>query len=170
MLKRELAVAVCDFGWHCSFETDVRAYRLGLNAYFLALAALPFANLLARRAGTGTTFSVSLVLIFITLMGVFYKVSFNASFVMLNESITQKNSLGTLNGLSQTGCSLARAIAPALSTSLFSFSVKKQILGGNMVYLALALFVLGIKIFSWQLEEGAGPISLPLDESEADDA
>jgi hypothetical protein len=134
--------------------------------YWLALAALPFANLLARRAGTGMTFSVSLVLAFITLMSVFYKVSFNASFVMINESITQKNSLGTLNGLSQTGCSLSRAIAPALATSLFSFSVKTQILGGNMVYVALALFVLGIRIFSSQLEEGVQDISLPLDEAD----
>jgi hypothetical protein len=145
----------------------VRAYRLGLNAYWLALAALPFANLLARRAGTGTTLSVSLVLVFITLMGVFYKVSFNASFVILNESITQKNSLGTLNGLSQTGTSLARAIAHALATSLFSYSMKRQILGGNLIYVALALFVLGIQVFSWQLEEGAPSISLPLDELEA---
>ena len=34
--------------------------------------------------------------------------------------------------------SIARAIGPALSTSLFSFSVEKNILGGFGVYVALA--------------------------------
>ena len=35
---------------------------------------------------------------------------------------------------------MARAIGPALSTSLFSFSVEKNILGGFGVYVALATF------------------------------
>lgn len=34
--------------------------------------------------------------------------------------------------------SIARAIGPALSTSLFSFSVEKNILGGSGVYVAFA--------------------------------
>lgn len=45
-----------------------------------------------------------------------------------------------MNGLSQTTVSIARAIGPALSTSLFSISVEKNILGGYGVYALLTIF------------------------------
>lgn len=51
-----------------------------------------------------------------------------------------KSSRGAVNGLSQTTASIARAIGPALATSLFSLSVEKNILGGYAVY--ALLFVL----------------------------
>lgn len=44
------------------------------------------------------------------------------------------SSLGATNGLAQTTVSIARAIGPACSTSLFSFSVERNILGGFGVY------------------------------------
>jgi len=45
-----------------------------------------------------------------------------------------KRSLGTTNGLSQTIVSIARAMGPAISTSLFAFSVQHNFLGGYGVY------------------------------------
>jgi hypothetical protein len=48
-----------------------------------------------------------------------------------------KTALGATNGLSQTMVSLARAIGPAMATSLFSFSVEYQILRGYAVYAIL---------------------------------
>jgi MFS family permease len=51
-----------------------------------------------------------------------------------------KSSRGTVNGLSQTSVAIARAIGPAMSTSLFSFSVQHNLLGGYLVY--LVFFVL----------------------------
>lgn len=52
----------------------------------------------------------------------------------ITTSAPNKRSLGATNGLSQTTVSIARAIGPALSTSLFSVSVQKNILGGFGVY------------------------------------
>lgn len=54
-----------------------------------------------------------------------------------------KRSLGATNGLSQTTVSIARAIGPALSTSLFSISVERNILGGYGVYALLACVSVG---------------------------
>ena len=48
-----------------------------------------------------------------------------------------RRSLGAINGLAQTAVSSARAVGPALSTSLFSFSVQYNILGGYGIYIAL---------------------------------
>lgn len=68
------------------------------------------------------------------------------------------NSRGTVNGISQTTASISRAIGPALSTSLFSFSVQHNLLGGYAVYAfffvlsALALF-LGLRLPNQVWEE-----------------
>lgn len=58
----------------------------------------------------------------------------------VTESSPNRRSLGATNGLAQTTVSTARAIGPALSTSLFSFSVQHKILGGYGVYAVLATF------------------------------
>lgn len=52
----------------------------------------------------------------------------------ITSSAPNKRSLGATNGLSQTTVSIARAVGPALATSLFSFSVEKNLLGGYAVY------------------------------------
>jgi hypothetical protein len=59
----------------------------------------------------------------------------------ITASAPNKRSLGATNGLSQMAVSTSRAIGPALSTSLFSFSVQHNILGGYGVYLLLAILV-----------------------------
>ena len=52
-------------------------------------------------------------------------------------SAPDKRSLGATNGLAQTTASVVRAIGPAMATSLFSFSVEHQLLGGYAVYAIL---------------------------------
>ena len=59
-------------------------------------------------------------------------------FIFITSSSPNPRSLGATNGLSQTTVSIARAIGPALSTSLFSFSVEKSILGGFGIYVVFA--------------------------------
>jgi hypothetical protein len=52
-------------------------------------------------------------------------------------SAPTKRSLGAVNGLSQTVVSIARAVGPAMSTSLYSLSVERNLLGGYAVYIIL---------------------------------
>jgi hypothetical protein len=47
--------------------------------------------------------------------------------------------LGAINGLSQTSVSTARAVGPALATSLFALSKERDLLGGNAVYVVLIM-------------------------------
>ena len=56
------------------------------------------------------------------------------SLVFLTAAAPNRRSLGAIHGLSQTIISIASFIAPALSTSLFSFSVERNLLGGYGVY------------------------------------
>lgn len=56
----------------------------------------------------------------------------------ITTSAPNQRSLGATNGLSQTIVSIARAIGPALSTSLFSYSVQMNVLHGYGVYAIFA--------------------------------
>ncbi|CAE6472936.1 unnamed protein product [Rhizoctonia solani] len=80
--------------------------------------------------------------------------TFSCMAIYVNSSAPSKDSLGTLNGISQTMISIIRAIGPATATSLFSFSVEKHILGGHFVYAVLlgTVFV-GIGASRWLKEE-----------------
>ena len=60
-------------------------------------------------------------------------------FVYVTASAPNKWSLGATNGLSQTTASIAKAIGLALSTSLFSFCVQRNILRGYGVYAFFAV-------------------------------
>jgi len=59
--------------------------------------------------------------------------------MFITASAPNKRSLGATNGLSQMMVSIARAIGPALSTSMFSFSVQENILGGFGVFFLFAV-------------------------------
>lgn len=74
----------------------------------------------------------------IIMLSIIMDMSYGAIFMFITASAPSKASLGATNGLSQTTASIARAIGPALATSLFSLSVEKNVLGG---YGAYALFV-----------------------------
>ena len=66
--------------------------------------------------------------------------------VFVTRAAPNRYSLGTMNGLSQTTSSIARAFGPAAFSSLFAFSKESNILGGDLVYLVL-LVVAGFLVF-----------------------
>ena len=67
--------------------------------------------------------------------------------MFITASAPNKRSLGATNGLSQMTVSIARAIGPAMSTSLFSFSVEHNIFGGFGVYVIFAvLSILALRL------------------------
>ncbi|KAF8842090.1 MFS general substrate transporter [Paxillus ammoniavirescens] len=90
-----------------------------------------------------------LQLIFIVLMDMSYAVIF----VFTTRAAPNKYSLGTMNGLSQTTTSIARAIGPAVTTSLFAFSKEYNILGGNLIYIILAVLTTVLVLLSRRLPE-----------------
>lgn len=60
----------------------------------------------------------------------------------ITSSAPNKESLGATNGLSQTTVSFARAIGPAMATSMFSLSVQYNLLGGYAVYVFFIVLTL----------------------------
>jgi hypothetical protein len=59
--------------------------------------------------------------------------------MFITTSAPAKNVLGAINGLGQTTASIARAVGPALATSLFALSKEHNLLHGNAVFLILVI-------------------------------
>lgn len=62
-----------------------------------------------------------------------------------------KSSRGSVNGLGQTSVSVARAIGPALSTSLFALSVEHNLLRGHAVYVVFFVISAGAVLLARRL-------------------
>ncbi|CAA7265249.1 unnamed protein product [Cyclocybe aegerita] len=62
--------------------------------------------------------------------------------ILLVQSIPEGGPMGMLNGVAQMLSSGTRSIAPTFASSLFSVSLQRQLLGGNLVYLVLISLVL----------------------------
>ncbi|KAF8600209.1 hypothetical protein BDV93DRAFT_267004 [Ceratobasidium sp. AG-I] len=63
---------------------------------------------------------------------------FVCNMLLVRRCAPSSRALGTVNGLAQMVASASRTIGPAYSTSLFAFSIKSNILGGNLVWVVLA--------------------------------
>jgi hypothetical protein len=58
-----------------------------------------------------------------------------------------KRSLGMVNGFAQSVAAVQRMVGPAAADSLFAFSVTKNVLDGNFVYVVLlSLVCVGLSI------------------------
>ena len=61
--------------------------------------------------------------------------------MFITASAPDKSLLGATNGLAQTTVSIVHTVSPVLSTSVLSFSVEKNILGGYGAYILFLLLV-----------------------------
>ncbi|KAG8730174.1 hypothetical protein FRC12_020432 [Ceratobasidium sp. 428] len=62
--------------------------------------------------------------------------------LLVTRSAPSPSALGTVNGLAQMVASASRAVGPAVATSLFAYSIKNNVLGGNLVWVVLVLLAL----------------------------
>ncbi|KAG1740054.1 MFS general substrate transporter [Suillus lakei] len=79
--------------------------------------------------------------------------AFGTIFMFITASAPAKNVLGAINGLGQTAGSVARAIGPALATSLFAFSKEHHLLNGNAVFFILIMLAGVLRWLASQLPD-----------------
>ncbi|KAJ6468335.1 major facilitator superfamily domain-containing protein [Mycena sanguinolenta] len=113
-----------------------RVFINGLSTCLPVFSLFPIISMIARRFGV--SISVYILVGCILALGAVMDTSFSAIFIFVTAS-APKSSRGAVNGMSQTLVALARAIGPAMATSLFSLSVQHNILGGYMVYLVFVI-------------------------------
>ncbi|KAL4074787.1 major facilitator superfamily domain-containing protein [Scleroderma yunnanense] len=130
-------------------------------AFFPLIAVFPIMSLVVRSQE-----KVGPVIWVLMILQLFCMVIVNMSYwrstsgvisVLVTRATPNKYSLGAMNGLSQSTCSIARAIGPATFSSLFAFSKERNILNGNLVYgvlLVLACFLVFLSRFLPDLTNG----------------
>lgn len=111
-------------------------FIFGIFAFIPAFAMFPMISLAAKHHGLCTTVWILTALLLAMLVTM--EMAYGCIFMYITASAPKK-ALGATNGLSQTVVSVARCIGPALSTSLFSWSVENGVLGGYGVYAILAV-------------------------------
>ena len=89
-----------------------------------------------------------------------------AALMYLSSAAPNRRSLGTTNGLAHSVASIQRTIAPAVADWLFAFSIEKNVLGGNLVYVVLfALVCVGLYVAAqlprnmWKRDVGWIPLT-----------
>lgn len=73
--------------------------------------------------------------------------------MFITTAAPNKRSLGSTNGLAQTTVSFARAVGPALTASMFSFSVQYNVLGGYAVYVSLVSMAMSAQFLAARLPD-----------------
>ncbi|KAJ7888173.1 major facilitator superfamily domain-containing protein [Mycena olivaceomarginata] len=120
----------------------------GMSMYLFIFAFISIISITARESGL--TIIVWALVGCLLSFSVIADMCFGAVFMFLTAS-APKNSRGSVNGLGQTLVSVARAIGPALSTSLFSLSAEKNLLGGHAVYAVFFVISVGAVMLATRL-------------------
>ncbi|KAG5650643.1 hypothetical protein H0H81_011510 [Sphagnurus paluster] len=110
-------------------------------SYAVVFALCPLLSYFAKRAGKAD----GLVWMVITIQLLFALLNYPAFAsiqILILESSPNRASLGSTNGMAQAVGSIMRSIAPSLASSLYSISIQKQVLGGNMVFLFFSITAL----------------------------
>ncbi|KAG0699251.1 MFS transporter [Suillus ampliporus] len=110
-------------------------FRLCEACFIPIFALFPITNIIARQYGINwlVWFSLTCSLI----LGVFMDMSFGCILMFITAAAPNKRSLAATNGLAQMTGSIVRAVGPAMSTSMFAYSVQHNLMGGYAVYAVL---------------------------------
>ncbi|KAF5327853.1 hypothetical protein D9619_004779 [Psilocybe cf. subviscida] len=121
-----------------------RVFIAGIAAALPAFASFPVINYLARAQGY--SMMVWTAVGFQILTSVALGLSHGAVYIFITHASPNRASLGATNGLCRTSVTTVRAIGLAVASSLFSVSIDKGYLGGQLVYLVLFSFA-AVSIF-----------------------
>jgi len=114
------------------------------GAFGLIYALFPFENMLAR--GTATVAAVWPLIVLQLIYKSVTDMGFSSVFMFVSSAAPNKRSLGAMNGIAQTVVSTQRAVGPAAAASLFAFSLRSNILGGQFAYVVL-LALAGVGLY-----------------------
>jgi MFS family permease len=116
-----------------------KTFVAGISSVIPAFVMFPVANAFARTQGHGIAVWTAIGIQ--TIAGTLLSLCWGAIFIFITAASPNRASLGATNGFCQLSVSIVRAIGPATVNSLFSLSIEKGYLGGDLVY--YVLLVLG---------------------------
>ncbi|KAF8350832.1 major facilitator superfamily domain-containing protein [Amanita rubescens] len=131
---------------------NAKLYNFFMLLWPFAFAVLPFLNSIAVNnigPSTGTIGSYVSTPLWIGIAIVLSLartscLAFSVNMILVKDNVPNPSSLGATNGLVQFFMCLSRALSPAFVSTAFSWSLKKDILGGHMwVVVMILISILG---------------------------
>lgn len=120
-------------------------YIVSFAALVVVFGAYPVLSWLAKRAGRvdGYVWAVIVVQLAATMLTY---MAYGSMHMFTVDSAPNRSALGATTGMAQSLACTARSVAPSFASSLFSISLERQLMGGNLVYYTLiAIVLIGIK-------------------------
>ncbi|KIY70801.1 MFS general substrate transporter [Cylindrobasidium torrendii FP15055 ss-10] len=114
-------------------------FLIGIASCIPSFACYPIMSHLIKSQGMSSR--VWIVLAIQIMLSVLTSMSYGAVFIYIAAASPNRASLGATNGLCQMLVSVFRAVGPAAANSLYSISLKKNLLDGYLVYYVLLVIV-----------------------------
>ncbi|KIO23296.1 hypothetical protein M407DRAFT_78253 [Tulasnella calospora MUT 4182] len=116
----------------------------GISLWSINFAAMPIISAIVRTSGVSSDFAGStrvsglwFATLGLLLVEKMASLAYPAYILIVRAAAPGSGSVGAVFGLAQTAGSLGKCISPALMSSLFAFSIEKQVLGGQFVWVVL---------------------------------
>ncbi|KAG8221011.1 major facilitator superfamily domain-containing protein [Butyriboletus roseoflavus] len=127
-----------------------RLFCRAILCYIPLILLFPIMSWIVQTRGVVDTWIYACIAAQLVLI-VFWDVAFACVFMFITASAPSKNTLGSINGMGQTSASIARAIGPAMATSMYAFSKQHHIFGGQATFICLILLAV---VFIWFIPSG----------------
>ncbi|KAG1852066.1 major facilitator superfamily domain-containing protein [Suillus tomentosus] len=129
-----------------------RLFSVSVWCYPPLVAMFPIMSWILRARGE-VDYTMTFALLLLICIEVTWDMAYGVVFMFITGSAPTNNVLGAINGLSQTSAAVARAIGPAMATSLFAVSKEHNLLGGNAAYIVLIVLSGGLRWLAYQLPD-----------------
>ncbi|KAG1858802.1 major facilitator superfamily domain-containing protein [Suillus subalutaceus] len=115
-----------------------RLFCMSVSCFPSVMVMFPIMSWLVSARG-GIDHVVTFTLLCQLVLMMIWSMAFGTVFMFITASAPTNTALGAIHGLGQTSASMARAVGPALATSLFAVSKERNLLAGNAVYVVLII-------------------------------
>ncbi|KAG1745995.1 major facilitator superfamily domain-containing protein [Suillus paluster] len=121
------------------------SFCVSVSCFAPLMLVFPIMSWLVHARGI-VDYAIMYALLVQLVLTVTWDMAFGTALMFITASAPAKNVLGVVNGLCQTSGAVARAVGPALATSLFAFSKEHNLLNGNAVYV---VFIMLAGVLRW---------------------
>ncbi|KAG1822968.1 major facilitator superfamily domain-containing protein [Suillus subaureus] len=129
-----------------------RLFCVSVTCYAPLMAMFPIISWILRARGE-VDHAITFALLCLLVMVVIWHTTYGTISLFITASAPTNDVLGAINGLGQTFAAMARAVGPAMATSLFAASKEHNLLGGNAVFFILIMLVGGLRWLASQLPD-----------------
>ncbi|KAG2129262.1 MFS transporter [Suillus cothurnatus] len=129
-----------------------RVFCMSVSCYAPVMVMFPIMSWLVN-AREGVDHAVTFTLLCQLLLMIIWDMAFGTAFMFVTASAPTNTVLGAIHGLGQTSASMARAVGPALATSLFAVSKERNFLAGNAAYVVLIMLAVALRWLGSQLPD-----------------